>query len=232
MEFTCPLLIGPHCVQRWIFYMDQMPLHFPYHSSKTLEKRGTKTIHVCKTENRMKRAMGAFTIMAAGNFLTPMIIYQGKPHRHITAKEMPKYDPTSDYACQEATWMDEWCILIWVDQILGPYLVVNPPPPGIQPVILLNSYHCHMMVLVINKIAELGIEVIHIPSRCTALCQPLDIGVNKPFKQRIRHLWEEWMMEMLDRDGVICEATRKEVAEWTASVYWNMGESKILKNAW
>jgi hypothetical protein len=69
--------------------------------------------------------------------------------------------------------MDERCMLIWVDQILGPYLVVNLPPPDIQPVILLDSYRCHMMALVINKIAELGIEVIHIPGGCTALCQPV-----------------------------------------------------------
>ncbi len=89
-----------------------------------------------------------------------------------------------------------------------------------------------MMALVVNKISDSGIEVIHIPGGCMALCQPLNIGVNKPFKQRIPHLWEEWMMEMLDQDGVICKATREEVAEWTASVYWNMMGSKILKNAW
>jgi hypothetical protein len=188
LEFTCPLLIGPHPNRHWIFNMDQMPLHFSYHSSKTLEKRGTKTIHIRKTGNGMKRATGAFTITADGIFFTPMIIYKGKPHGHITTKELPKYDPTSIYACQEATWMDERCMLIWVDQILGPYLMVTPPPPSIQPVILLDSYHCHMMASVINKIAKLGIEVIHIPGRCTALCQLLDIGVNKPFKQRICHL--------------------------------------------
>ncbi len=88
------------------------------------------------------------------------------------------------------------------------------------------------MVLVVNKISDLGIEVIHIPGKCTGLCQPLDIGVNKPFKQCIRHLWEERMMEVLDRDGAIRVAMHEEVAEWTASVYWDMVESKILKNVW
>jgi hypothetical protein len=36
----------------------------------------------------------------------------------------------------------------------------------------------------------------------------------------------------LERDGVICEAMCKEAAEWTASVYWNLVGSKILKNVW
>ncbi len=119
LEFTQLLLLGPHCNRCWIFNMDQMPLHFSYHHSKTLEKCGTKTIHVRKTGNGTKRAMGAFTITAASNFLTLMIIYKGKPHGHITTRELPKNGPTSIYACQEAVWMDEQCMLIWVEQILA-----------------------------------------------------------------------------------------------------------------
>ncbi len=89
-----------------------------------------------------------------------------------------------------------------------------------------------MMALVVTKISELGIEVIHILGRCTGLCQPLDVGVNKPFKHRVGDLWEEWMTDMLDEEGEICDATRKEVAEWMAIVYWQMVGSKILMNAW
>ncbi len=36
LEFTCPLLHGPHCNRRWIFNMDQTPLYFSYNSSKNL----------------------------------------------------------------------------------------------------------------------------------------------------------------------------------------------------
>ena len=100
----------------------------------------------------------------------------------IVQRELPQLNPTSIYACQEAAWMDKCCMLIWVEQILGPYLVVNMPPPGVQPVILLISYQCHMMTLVVSKISALGVEVIHIPGGCTGLCQPLDVGVNRPFK--------------------------------------------------
>ena len=49
-------------------------------------------------------------------------------------------DPTSIYACQEAAWMDERCMLMWVGEILQPYLAANPPPKGVQPVLLLDSY--------------------------------------------------------------------------------------------
>ena len=69
-----------------------------------------------------------------------MIIFKGKPNGHIAKKELPTLDPTSIYACQEAAWMDERCMLIWVEQVLAPYLSANPPPPGVVPIILLDSY--------------------------------------------------------------------------------------------
>ena len=63
-------------------------------------------------------------------------------------------------------------MLRWIEEVLKPYLTVNPPPPGIVPVILLDTYRCHMMGSVTDAIADLGIEIISIPGGCTGLCQP------------------------------------------------------------
>ncbi len=98
--------------------------------------------------------------------------------------------------------------------------------------ILLDAYRCHMMQLVVSKIVALGVDVIHIPVRCTGLCQPLDIGINKMIKQCCLLMWEYWMMNMINTISEIREATCKEVAAWTAEVYWDMMGNKLLKNAW
>ena len=142
------LLVGPHRDMRWIFNMDQTPLHFSYQSSRTIEKRGKKTINVRKSSSQTKRATAALTVTAAGDFLTPMIIFKGKPDGLIARRELPTLDPTSIYACQDAAWMDKRCMLIWVDEVFGAYLVANPPPEGVQPVLLIDSYRCHMMASV------------------------------------------------------------------------------------
>ena len=42
-----------------------------------------------------------------------------------------------------------------------------------------------MMGSVVQRIQELGVEVQHIPGGCTSLCQPVNVGFNKPFKDRI-----------------------------------------------
>ena len=231
---TRPLLVGAHRDPRYVWNMDQTPIFFSYQSSKTLAKRGVKTVNVRKTTDGTKRATAALTVTAAGDFLMPMIIFKGKPNGHIAKKELPTLDPTSIYACQEAAWMDERCMLIWVEQVLAAYLSANPPPPGIVPVILLDSYRCHMMASVVSKITALGIEVIHIPGGCTGLCQPLDVGINKPFKARVRRQWEEWMTDLIDRTNEVRDATREEVVEWVTAAYWEMAtkNKRILRNAW
>jgi hypothetical protein len=162
--------------------MDQTPVYFSYHHSKMLAKHGIKTVHVHKSRSDTRQATCALMCTAAGNFLCPMIIYKGKAAGDIAKRELKHHNPTSVYACQDAAWMDEVCMLWWADEIFKPYLKYNPPPPGIVPIILLGAYQCHMMASITNKIAELGIEIIHIPGGCTGLCQPLDVGINKPFK--------------------------------------------------
>ena len=226
------LLVGPHRDMRWIFNMDQTPLHFSYHSSRTIEKRGKKTVNVRKSSSQTKRATAALTVTAAGDFLTPMIIFKGKPDGLIARRELPTLDPTSIYACQDAAWMDERCMLIWVDEVFGAYLVANQPPEGVQPVLFLDSYRCHMMASVVSRIEAMGVHVIHIAGGCTGLTQPLDVGINRSFKARCRRMWEEWLVDLLDKTNEVRDATREEVSEWAAAVFWELVGSRILRNSW
>ena len=229
---TRPSLVGPHRDKRYIFNMDQTPLWFSYHCSKTLQKRGAKTVHVRKSTDDTRRATAALTCNAAGDFLRPMIIFKGTANGRIVKTELPSFDPTSDYLCQKNAWMDERCMLIWADECLGSYLRLRPPPAGIVPVILLDSYRCHLMGSVVRAIQELGVEVIHIPGGCTGLLQPLDVGLNKPFKGRVRASWEEWMMVMIDNHGFVDAPTRDDISSWAASAHWDMDGTPMMMKAW
>ncbi len=83
--------------------------------------------------------------------------------------------------------MDEQVMLAWVEEVLAPY--VATAPEDIIPLLIFDSYQCHMMASVVYTIQELGVEVKHIPGGCTSLCQPVDVGFNKPFKSRVRKMW-------------------------------------------
>jgi hypothetical protein len=78
----------------------------------------------------------------------------------------------------------------------------------------------------------LGVKVIHIAGGCTGLLQPLDVGLNKPFKVRVRASWEEWIMAMIDNHGVVEAPTRDNIAFWAASAHWDMDGTPMMRKAW
>ena len=96
---------------------------------------------------------------------------------------------------------------------------------------ILDSYHCHMMNSVVNAIQDLGVEVKHIPGGCTSLCQPVDIGINQPFKAYLCQAWEKWMIDEGIRSVTTSPPTRELIAQWTAYAKDQIKEMHI-RNAW
>ena len=110
-------------------------------------------------------------------------------------------------------------MLIWIDEVFSAYLVANPPLEGVQPILLLDSYRCHMMASVVSRIEAMGVHVIHIAGGCTGLTKPLDIGINRLFKARCRRMWEEWLTDLLDTTNEVHDAMCEEVSKWAAAVF-------------
>ena len=229
-EFIRPMLLGPERSLHWIINMDQTPVFFSMHPKKTLEILGTKTVVIRTSTNDTKRATVALTITAAGDQLVPMVVYKGTENGTIKKRELQNHHPTCIYKTQHNAWMDERVMLRWVEDVLAPYVALAPP--GIIPLILLDSYRCHVMASVVNVIQDLGCEVVHIPGGCTGLVQPLDVGYNKPFKARIRKAWEEYMINDMRKNGSIETPSREEVSHWIAEAYWDMEGTPIIKNSW
>ena len=89
-----------------ILNMDQTPIPFSFHATKTMEKKGTKTIHVRSSTPDTKRVTLAVTIYASSGMLLPMLIVKGTANGHI-AREFVTYPDGGHYACQKKTWMDK-----------------------------------------------------------------------------------------------------------------------------
>lgn len=130
--------------------------------------------------------------------------------------------------------MDEQRMHEWVDVVLKPWKEARDANnPSMQPpIIILDAYRVHQMGSVVQHIQMMGIEVLHIPAGCTYLCQPIDVGINKPIKCGLRDRWEQWMV---DGEGIVDgqakEPSRKMVAEWLVDVYENIPVT-IAMNAW
>ena len=63
------------------------------------------------------------------------------------------------------------------------------------------------------------------------MCQPLDVGINKPFRCRVRQRWEEWMISGIERTETMESPLRVEVSTWVAEVLLEMHHLPMLRNA-
>jgi hypothetical protein len=84
---------------------------------------------------------------------------------------------------------------------------------------------------VVNAITALGVQVHHIPGGCTGLIQPVDVGINRPLKSKIRSMWEEWMIEEGIGYGITRPPDRQRMAAWCISALESLNED-MIKNAW
>ncbi len=127
--------------------------------------------------------------------------------------------------------MDEQVMLAWVEEVLAP--CVPTAPEDIIPLLILDSYQCHLMASVVYKIQELGVEVNHIPGGCTSLCQPVDVGLNELIKSHVQKMWIKWMIAEGVKEGTTSSLTRCYVAVWVDEVMAKTKkERQIIKNVW
>lgn len=60
--------------------------------------------------------------------------------------------------------------------------------------------------------------------------QPIDVGIGKPFKDRLKRQWNEWIRS-LDANSRIPIASRSMVIEWVVDS-WETITPEIAQNAW
>jgi hypothetical protein len=211
MRFMRQIVLSRNHDRRYILNMDQTPVYFSMNAKRTLELIGGKMVHICMLSDDTKRVTVAVTIAADGMVLPLMLIFKGQPGGRIAKTEFATYPATHRYRCQANAWMDEVCMTAWVNEVLAPY--VATAPDDVVPLLVLDSYQCHMTALVVQMIQELGVEVKHIPGGCTSLCQPVDIGFNTPFKDCMRKQWTSWMMSKSIVHGTTSQLVRLDVAK-------------------
>eukprot|EP00522_Entomoneis_paludosa_P003477 CAMPEP_0172476392 /NCGR_PEP_ID=MMETSP1065-20121228/70355_1 /TAXON_ID=265537 /ORGANISM="Amphiprora paludosa, Strain CCMP125" /LENGTH=405 /DNA_ID=CAMNT_0013234613 /DNA_START=1634 /DNA_END=2851 /DNA_ORIENTATION=+ len=228
------LCIEPTRHQDFIMNMDQTPVYFDMSRRKTLERRGARSVPGRKSTCDTKRMTCAVFITASGLFLPTLNIFKGilndrgRIVREFTNPALA-YPQSEFYSVQSNAWMDEQNMEISIEKILKPHM--QKCPFNAKPLLFLDHYRCHLMASVVHKIEDMGIQVEHIPGGCTSLCQPVDIGVNKPFKDRIRKMWEEWMLEEGLLEGVTKPPERNMVAKWIKESKELTKKSSII-NAW
>ena len=59
---------------------------------------------------------------------------------------------------------------------------------------VLDAFSCHKTDDIKVLLRQTNTDLVIIPGGMTSLLQALDVSINKPFKDRLRHCWSDWMM--------------------------------------
>uniref|UniRef100_A0A8C3TJQ5 HTH CENPB-type domain-containing protein n=1 Tax=Catharus ustulatus TaxID=91951 RepID=A0A8C3TJQ5_CATUS len=175
--------IQPHC----IINMDEVPLTFDMPLTRTVEHTGTPTVPVRTTGNEKTSFTVVLGVSLAGQKLRPMVIFK--------RKTLPKdrFPNGIKVHVNSKGWMDEDAMQIWLTEVYGGTLhrFFNQLPG----LLILDSMRAHTTEIVKEIVRIKKMELAVIPGGLTKELQPLDIGIIRSFKAKVRSLWEEWMLE-------------------------------------
>ena len=73
------------------------------------------------------------------------------------------------------------------------YLVEEVDEPELPKMMVYDSFRGHLVESVKKKFRENGFDLAVISGGLTSICQPLDVAINKPFKDNLRKVWHLWM---------------------------------------
>ena len=73
--------------------------------------------------------------------------------------------------------------------------VLIPYTGGRHTYLLLDEFKGHACAETLNLLSDYNITVDFFPGGYTSVLQPLDVGINRPFKHNIWQLWNNWAME-------------------------------------
>ena len=197
--------------------VDQTPMPFEIGTDTTYNNAGDRTVWVKSLGSGLdkRQATVQLTVHADGIPHTPpMIVFRGKGLR-ITSKEQEQWDKRVVVKFQENAWVDEtvglqWVQFIWRQRTFEPRLLI------------LDVHKAQKTPAFLRALGLRHTTPAFIPPGCTGLVQPLDVALNKPFKDLVDIQYQEHFEANLDASvmGKISASERRILmTKWIGSAW-------------
>lgn len=191
-----------------IFNMDKVPMSFDAPCSRTVDTTGAESVPVSTTGHEKTGFTVVLACSESGKKLKPMVIFK--------RKTMPKENLPNGVVvhCHNKGWMDRDGMAVWGEKVWCP----RPVSFDRTSLLIFDSFSAHIDKNVCNTFkTEHKTTTAVIPGGLTKKSQPLDISVNRSFKNHVCEEWEKWMSEGIHtftETGKMRRATHAEVCNW------------------
>ena len=213
-----------------IVNMDETPAFFDMLPSRTVAPAGSKQVIIRSTGSDKKHLTVVLAVSSDGDALPPMIIFKGvRPLKLETSSG-------TLVAVQKKAWMDEILMHRWIEEVLTPFTARR------RTLLILDSFSAHMTPGTEKLLKKRNAVPIFIPGGCTSKLQPLDVSINKPFKNLLAECWAKFMLssaeqldlalaEDEDTAPVLKAATKQQMLNWVEVSWKQIGERRELISA-
>ena len=208
-----------------IINIDETGLYYDSKIEHTLDVKGTRRIEIKSTGREKQRITVILGINLLNNIrMKPLIILKGKTNRCINNIPLNK---SYKLSFQDNAWCDE-------DQFIK---FISSLPKNKKILLLYDNFGAHKTEKVIDYINDKYplIDVLWLPTNTTSILQPLDVGINKPFKTHIKNEYINWLVNNFnDEDKTLPELGKTErnklLVKWI-SKSWKKIDNEIISNS-
>jgi len=202
---------------------DQTPLTFDNPYDRTLNMKGANTVSIATTGHEKSRFTVMLACMADGTKLPPYVIFKRK-----TLPKGMKFPKGIHVRVHPKGWMDENLMLDWLKTVWG-----RRQDGHLQrSLLVLDAFRCHRMPSIKQQLVDDKTDLAIIPGGMTKMLQPLDVTVNKPTKDALRRLWNDWLLDgdhTFTAGGRMRTPTLSDVTEWILRIWQELDPAIIKK---
>ena len=180
-----------------IINWDQTGINYVPVSEWSMAKEGSKRVEVTGLKDK-RQITAVFAGTMSGDFLPVQLVYQGKTSRCLPTIEFP-----GDWhlTFSENHWCNERTMVDYVQKIFLPYVNHKRKELGLDKthpaLAIFDEFKGQTTDAIFNLLTTNNVYYVIVPPNCTDKLQPLDVSVNKPAKDFLRHLFQMWYAEQI-----------------------------------
>jgi len=194
--------------------MDETLLKFDMPLNRTINQTGEKIVKICTTGNEKNRVTVMLAHCGDGSKLKPMVIFK--------RKTVPKINNQNGavVSAQEKGWMDSDQMKIWIEKVWRARI------GGLgrrRSLLVFDAFEAHVTNSVKSSFKHENTDLAVIPGGLTSILQPLDVSLNKPFKDGVRKKWMQCMADSIHEftaTGRQKKPSEELICSWISEV-WN-----------
>ena len=209
----------------WIGNMDEVPVFLDLQSGHTYHMKGEREIKILRTKNPKMRVTVVLCALSNGEKLPPFIIFKGKADKPSKVRNgvHEAWVASNANAWMTNDLLREWFKLVWLNAKAN---------RGSRKYLLYDSFAAHLNTDNVKYLTDRNNLVTIIPGGCTPILQPLDVMINKPFKDKLRPLFKKWFNQEAELGNLpkIKTPSKDLFVSWVMEA-WNEVDANIVRQS-